>query len=375
MRTKITSFIMTLMTLLMIGVLIFLGLIVYNEITKTSITSEVQEFVSNITISNERVNENTVENIKIPEIIEIESNSTKPIEENVNYNNTKVDKYFYNQLDEYSKIIYKAMETNKENMKTGTYEINLGTEFSSLLSKSNGEELLGEYYQTAIEAYTYDNPEIFYIDFSKLYLNIETTTRGSKKTYRVFINSGNEANYLTDEFSSKEKIDETIQEIEKIKAYFVQNKKANTYENIKIVHDYLVESIEYEQTISKSNIYDLYGALINKQCVCEGYAKAFKYLMDSIDIPCTIVIGKATNSEDNTENHAWNYVQLDGIWYAVDCTWDDPILEGPGFISYSSKYKYFLKGENEFNKSHFPNGQFTENGKVFEFPSLSINNY
>ena len=375
MRTKITSFIMTLMTLLMIGVLIFLGLIVYNEITKTSITSEVQEFVSNITISNERVNENTVENIKIPEIIEIESNSTKPIEENVNYNNTKVDKYFYNQLDEYSKIIYKAMETNKENMKTGTYEINLGTEFSSLLSKSNGEELLGEYYQTAIEAYTYDNPEIFYIDFSKLYLNIETTTRGSKKTYRVFINSGNEANYLTDEFSSKEKIDETIQEIEKIKAYFVQNKKANTYENIKIVHDYLVERIEYEQTISKSNIYDLYGALINKQCVCEGYAKAFKYLMDSIDIPCTIVIGKATNSEDNTENHAWNYVQLDGIWYAVDCTWDDPILEGPGFISYSSKYKYFLKGENEFNKSHFPNGQFTENGKVFEFPSLSINNY
>lgn len=371
MKSKITSFIMTTITILMIGILIFLGLIIYNEITKTNIVSEVQEFVSNITISSR----NTIENIKTPEILEIESDLSKQIEEDIDYNNNQIDKYFYNQLDEYSKVIYNAIETNKENMKTGTYEINLGQEFSSLLSKSNGEELLGNYYQSAIESYTYDNPDVFYIEFSKLYLNIETTTRGNKKTYRVFMNSGNEANYLTDEFQSKEEIDSGLNEIEKLKAYFVQNKKENAYENIKIAHDYLVESIEYDQTISKSNIYNLYGALVNKECVCEGYAKAFKYLMDLLDIPCTIVIGKATNSEGNTENHAWNYVQLDGIWYAIDCTWDDPILEGLGFISNSSKYKYFLKGENEFNKSHMPNGQFTDNGKIFTYPSLSKTDY
>ena len=73
------------------------------------------------------------------------------------------------------------MNSNKENMKSGNYEINLGTQFSDLLSKSNGEELLGEYYQSAIEAYSYDNPDVFYIEFGNLYLNIETTTRGSKK--------------------------------------------------------------------------------------------------------------------------------------------------------------------------------------------------
>ena len=38
--------------------------------------------------------------------------------------------------------------------------------------KDNGEELLGYYYQSAIEAYIYDNPDVFYIEFSKLYLNI-----------------------------------------------------------------------------------------------------------------------------------------------------------------------------------------------------------
>ena len=95
----------------------------------------------------------------------------------------------------------------------------------------------------------------------------------------------------------------------------------------------------------------------------------------TFEIPCVIVAGEGTNSEGSTENHAWNYVELDGKWYAIDCTWDDPIIIGGGKLSNSAKYKYFLKGESEFNQSHFPSGQFTENGKVFEYPPLSINNY
>ena len=371
MKSKITSFIMTTITILMIMVFGIIGIMIYNEITKKDIVGEVQEFVSNITISSGGINEN----IKTPEIIERTVETISPNDESIDYTNNNIDKYFYNQLDEYSKIIYNAMESNKENMKTGTYEINLGTEFSSLLSESNGEKLLGDYYQSAIEAYTYDNPDVFYIDFSKLYLNIETTTRGNKKTYKVFINAGNQTNYLTEEFSSKERIDAGLNEIENIKAYFVKNKKSDTYQNIKLAHDYLVESIEYDQTISQPNIYDIYGAFINKKSVCEGYAKAFKYLMDSMNIPCVTVSGKATNSEGDSESHAWNYVQINNAWYAIDCTWDDPILVGSGYLSNSLKYKYFLKGEKEFNNSHIPDGQFTEGGKIFTFPSLSISNY
>lgn len=368
MKSKITSFIMTLITLLMIGIIIILGIIIYNEITKTNIAEEVQDFVTNITISTQ----DPQENIKTPEKLEIKTEETN---ENKNDIIQQKYKHFYNQLDEYSKIIYNELETNKENMKTGIYEIDLGNSFTSLLSTDNGEELLGKYYQSAIEAYTYDNPEVFYIEFQKLSLNIETTTRGNKKTYRVFLNQGNFANYLTNEFSSKERIDAGINEVERIKAYFIQNKKIDTYQNIKLVHDYLIESIEYEQSTSKNNIYDLYGALINKECVCEGYAKAFKYLIDALDIPCIIVVGEATNSEGNTENHAWNYVQLNDAWYAIDCTWDDPILEGIGYISDSIKHQYFLKGQIEFNKTHKPNGQFTQNGMLFKFPELSTNNF
>lgn len=370
MKNKIISFIINTLTMLIIGILCFLGIIIYKEFTKSNIASQVEEFVSNITTSSEELKKETNEQ----EIIQIEANNYELNNTNLNNKNNEniqINKYFYNQLDEYSKLIYNALENNKENMKTGTYEINLEPKLSQLLSKDKGEENLKQYYQTAIEAYTHDNPDIFYIEFSKLYLNIETTTRGNQKTYKVFINSGNENNYLKQGFSSKESINKSINEIEKIREYFIQNKSLNTYENIKMIHDYLIESIEYDQTLSKANIYNIYGALINKECVCEGYAKAFEYLANAINIPCIIISGTATNSEGNMESHAWNYVLLDEKWYAVDCTWDDPILINGGFLTNLSKYKYFLKGENEFNKTHIPNGQFSENGKVFEFPNLS----
>ena len=163
--------------------------------------------------------------------------------------------------------------------------------------------------------------------------------------------------------------------LDKSQLNFIQNSTGNAYADIKMVHDYLVDSIEYADTDSENYIYNIYGAFVNKRCVCEGYAKAFKYLMDAIDIPCVMVIGIATNSEGNTENHAWNYVQINSTWYAIDCTWDDPIIVGVGYLTNTQKYKYFLKGSSEFSSTHQEDGQFTENGKIFAFPSLSISNY
>ena len=87
-------------------------------------------------------------------------------------------------------------------------------------------------------------------------------------------------------------------------------------------------------------------------------------------IPCVIISGTGTNTENKSEAHAWNYVQLNGNWYAVDCTWDDPISQ-TGFISEKSKTKYFLKGSDTMDIDHTPRPQFTENGKIFEYPQLS----
>ena len=114
-----------------------------------------------------------------------------------------------------------------------------------------------------------------------------------------------------------------------------------------------------------------YGDLINEELNIQLGTKYFKYLMDGLGIPCVLVIGTGTNSEGQTEDHAWNYVEVDGKWYAVDTTWDDPIIKGNGTIPSNVKYKYFLKGEQEFNKDHTPSGYFTQGGKLFTYPTLS----
>ena len=370
-RETLTSIIIFFVIIAIIATAIVLGLIFLQEFLKEEDTV-AEDFKYNATNQESKAQEE----METPEIVENPINEINSTEvKNVDYSNVNVDKFFYNQLNDYSKTIYKAFESNKENMKTGTYKIELGTSFSSLLSQSNGQDLLGDYYQSAIEAYTYDNPDVFYLSPNKMFLNMETTTQGKKVTYNVYINSGSEANYLVDGYNSKQDIDNAMSQIEQVKNEILSRRTGNTYNDIKLVHDYLVDNVEYDSSISKPNIYDIYGALVRKESVCEGYARSFKYLMDELNIPCTLVIGTATNSQGQTENHAWNYVQINNNWYAVDTTWDDPIIIGNGTVSESIKYRYFLKGSSEINKDHFPSGKFTENGMEFSYPNLSSNNY
>ena len=199
-------------------------------------------------------------------------------------------------------------------------------------------------------------------------------------TYDDIINhlkqyKSNQFTFFIDEFNTKAKIDQAMSQIEEVKNQILQNKTGDVYKDIKMVHDYLVDNIEYDSTISKQNIYNVYGALVNKECVCEGYARAFKYLMDELGISCVMVIGTGTNSNGQTENHAWNYVEVNNNWYAIDSTWDDPVIVGGGALTDESKYKYFLVGTDTINKDHISNGQFTDGGKEFTYPNISNEDY
>ena len=119
----------------------------------------------------------------------------------------------------------------------------------------------------------------------------------------------------------------------------------------------------------------MYGALVNKEAVCEGYAKAFKYLMDQIGVESIVVIGVAQDSNGDTQNHAWNYINFNNVWYAIDVTWDDPVIIGGGILGKRHKYKYFLKGSTTMNKDHTEQYTFVENGKVYTHPTLSTTDY
>lgn len=284
--------------------------------------------------------------------------------------------YYYQQLNSYEKIIYDGMKNNKENLKTGTYKLDFGDVFDELLNQEDGVDLLQEYYQSGMESYLYDNPDVFYLEPTKMYINIQTTKKLFTTTYDVYIDQGNNANYLTESYSTKSQIIDSENQIEQeVQKILGSINETGDYEKILAIHDYLVENVVYEESLTKSNIYNMYGTLVNKESVCEGYAKAFKYLMDQIGIDSIVVIGKATDSNGNTQNHAWNYVYLNNAWYAVDVTWDDPILIGGGFLSPRLKYKYFLKGSRTMSVDHVESYTFVENGKVYTHPTLTPIDY
>ena len=61
------------------------------------------------------------------------------------------NRYYYNSLTEYSKVIYDAIVNNIDNLKTGNYVINIDYDFGGLLSNANGQEALHSYYDDAVD--------------------------------------------------------------------------------------------------------------------------------------------------------------------------------------------------------------------------------
>lgn len=285
------------------------------------------------------------------------------------YNN----KYYYNQLDNYSKMIYDAISNNIGNLKYGSYVINIEGDFSGLLSQDNGQSELKKYYDDAINAINLDVPNLFYIDFSKMYLNIETTTSLFGTTYNLYIDAGGNNTYFSSGFTSQSQVETAIKNIELVKNDVCRKTNGDDYNKIRIPHDWLIDDVSYDS--SSYNKGNIYGTFIEKKVVCEGYARAYKYILDNLGITNILVTGTATNSNNETEDHMWNYVRLNGVWYAVDPTWDDPIVYGGGTLDTATKHRYFLIGSRELYESHVESKTISTSGKTFVLPTLSVNNY
>ena len=292
-------------------------------------------------------------------------------DENLSKSNGKEAEFYYQQLNEIARIIYNELISEKEKLKTGVAQINFAENtFEDILDKETGMEELSTEYQNAVDALRYDHMDLFYIDFTKTALKTTTYTRGNEKRYEVvFSVMDGEENYFQDGITSKEDVEEKLNEIEKQTEEILKNATGSNYQKIHYIHNWIIDNVEYDRTYEGSNIRDIYGTFIYKKVVCEGYAKAFKYLLDELNIPCIIISGEAQNTQGVRERHMWNYVQINDTWYAVDVTWDDPILINSDTLSNELRYKYFCQGTN-INTDHFINEVITEGCQKWEYPEL-----
>ncbi len=108
--------------------------------------------------------------------------------------------------------------------------------------------------------------------------------------------------------------------------------RMTTLEKILFIHDYLCSNVEYgKDDTSKREYHSIVGVVTEGKVVCEGYSKAFQYYMNQLEIPCRVVVG---DMEDG-EAHAWNQVQIDGSWYMLDVTHDDPTPDAYGRVCHT----------------------------------------
>lgn len=368
MRNFIDSIIKLLINTVIIVGLVAFCIILYVFLISQMNNTTIEDTVSYFKSSN---NQSTILAGDTIDPINISLNSNDNVNASVK-SNDNISCFYYEQLDDNAKIIYEALNANIENLKKSNYKIDFSTKFNTLLNQTDGQYKLNIAFQSALDAFFYDHTELFYIDLTKINLIIKYTTLGPKVTYTVSLAPSNDNNYLYDNFSSEAQVNEAISNVENIKNSTIKSLNGKSdYEKALYVHDALVNSLEYDSSVNSHNIY---GALVEKSAVCEGYAKAFKYILDELNIDCILVNGTATNSSGKTESHMWNYIKLDGNWYGVDVTWDDPIVVG-GFSKNIIRHDYFCKGSNVFNESHVASNKISNEGKSFKLPTLSNKNY
>ncbi len=311
---------------------------------------------------------------------------------------------YYDQLDATSKRIYNAIyEANKNSASTAKMKLNLTKIFENqkVTKGANGKAVyseetkkaifawLGSYVTPAYLALTYDHPELVWLSGAKYTIGYSV--------YTPWFEEG-ETSIITDlelagsTFTITPTKDTGVLTASSVNPLFDGTKSqvdamlpanATTYDKVKAIHDKICSMVSYEN--SAQNIgnqyyqtpYSLYydadgdGKI---ETVCAGYAKMMKLQCNKYGIPCVLVTGVT----DSGEYHMWNYVQMEnGVWYAVDATWDDQsTIMYDFFLVGSETYSSAAFGTKKFGTTHIPSGKWTTSADcVFLYPVFSQTAY
>ncbi|MGG0217619.1 S-layer homology domain-containing protein [Bacillus mycoides] len=112
------------------------------------------------------------------------------------------------------------------------------------------------------------------------------------------------------------------------------------HEKVKAIHDYVVKHVSYDTSYKA---YTAYEALANRSAVCQGYTLLTYQLLKEAGIENHFVVGTGDG-----QPHAWNLVKIDSKWYHLDTTFDDPIPDEQGRVTYS----YFNLSDEQIARNH-----------------------
>lgn len=116
--------------------------------------------------------------------------------------------------------------------------------------------------------------------------------------------------------SKKERYDQAVKKLNEIIKNLNLDGKSD-YEKFKAVTNWIVSNVRYDDDNETKYQHDLTGAVLDGLAVCDGYAGTFYYMANAVGLNALFEDGI---DNDNRIRHAWNLVQIDGIYYYADPT-------------------------------------------------------
>lgn len=114
----------------------------------------------------------------------------------------------------------------------------------------------------------------------------------------------------------------------------VDSKKSDV-ENIRTIHDYIINNTKYDSDRSDKNIINYrsdmaYGPLFEGYAICGGYTDLMELFLERMKIKSYRI---------SSDDHIWNAIYVNNKWSHLDLTWDDPVAsDGKDYL----QHDYFL---------------------------------
>lgn len=138
-------------------------------------------------------------------------------------------------------------------------------------------------------------------------------------------------------------------------ARYVTARVADPFQRVKALHDWQVTRLRYDEASLKGprKPQDAQSVFDARMGVCEGYARLFVELARHAGLRALYVTGEVREEHGALAaiGHAWNAVEVQGAWYLLDVTWDDPVMPD-GSDAYRTDYLFIPPALSALN--HFP---------------------
>ncbi|MDO4743110.1 MAG: dockerin type I domain-containing protein [bacterium] len=239
-----------------------------------------------------------------------------------------INEYYYNNLlkNGYQKALYNgllnALDSNNEDVVKPQICFVFNFRNTNITQQEQLDRFLEDLEINNVwNAFVYDQPQLFWISTCEMLL-----TSDGRDCY-VFVLVGAIDEYI----DSPDKLLEDYRAFDSnVKAVVDGAPTESDYDKLLYFNNHLINNNEYNESVDPNqDVFHLphcaaSAVLSEYSPVCQGYASAFKLFCDLSGIECIEVYGFGKNSQNASgQAHAWNYVNLNGAWYAVDVTWND----------------------------------------------------